>query len=382
MILRIKNKLLKWLPAYGLIVLLLSFYFLDAVNKYFFITHQTSFFVATVKSVLLLMVFGVMLFIKPSRYFVYGVVILTSIFIVGQLTHKQPFLYQNVLIFLKWMAPLFLIETFNNIHPSLKQKQTLFRVFEVVLAINGIIIIIGVLFNIKLFQSYFGSRFGYNGLFFTPGVTSYIYILALAYYYFSNNIIKNWKFWVFFLSCFLVGTKLLYLAIILFILAILKRHINISLKKIIPLGVLLICVIGYFFFFKTGYFANITQQHDFVTSLLSFRDQLFLNNTMPYIKQNWGVINYLFGGVINFDIRSQMEIVDVFLYWGVAGGVLFYYFFYKLYLNKVENLQFYTFLVMYSLLFFITGNFFTYISIFVYLLLLRLLFTPNTNIVN
>ena len=41
---------------------------------------------------------------------------------------------------------------------------------------------------------------------------------------------------------------------------------------------------------------------------------LIFENTIPYVKQKWNFINYLFGGIENYDLRSQMELFDVFFF--------------------------------------------------------------------
>src|SRR5690606_3298016 len=109
----------------------------------------------------------------------------------------------------------------------------------------------------------------------------------------------------------------------------------------------------------------------FLTSLLSTRNKAFMEETLPFIQQQWSWLNYLVGGISDLETRSQMGIVDVFYFWGIAGGSLYLYMYYKSFvtfkLNKVVLSLMITLFGLISL----SGNFFENASVAIYMLVLR-----------
>ena len=127
----------------------------------------------------------------------------------------------------------------------------------------------------------------------------------------------------------------------------------------------------YIFFFQYGRFNEIRLKQGLFSSIFSFRDHLLLGETLPYIQNNWKWPNYLFGGISDLSTRTQMGFIDVFYFWGIVGGIVYLYTFYKSYIYfDLNNWKIYLFLIL-SVIVFLSGNFFENASLAIYLLILK-----------
>ena len=150
------------------------------------------------------------------------------------------------------------------------------------------------------------------------------------------------------------------------------RFRNYKKKYLLSIGFLLITlIVGYFLFFEFGKFNQIRESHGLVSSILSYRDQLFLNKTLPNIKENWSFINYFIGGLNNIHDRSQLDIIDIVHFWGILGGAFYLLIYYKFFIPfKLMRIDLF-FIVFLIFIIFFAGNFFTYTTIPIYLLIIR-----------
>ena len=241
---------------------------------------------------------------------------------------------------------------------------------------NGILIFLGLIFEISLFNSYRYGRWGYNGLCISTATSSYIYAIAIFYFLLSlkNDFVKNWKSIFVIVCCLLTGTKIVYIALFGSLLIYLLFYTNLNRKQRNALLISILAVfsiLAYIFFFQWGIFNTIRQEQGLVSAILSYRDDLFFQETIPFIQENWQLPNYLFGGISDLNIRSQMGFVDVFLFWGIIGGLLYLFTFYKTFVPKflVKNAV-YIILIL-TLMVFLAGNFFENASVAIYLLILK-----------
>jgi len=104
---------------------------------------------------------------------------------------------------------------------------------------------------------------------------------------------------------------------------------------------------------------------------MSYRDQLLIEKTMPFIKYNWQGLNYFFGGISDLSTKSQIDIIDIFYCFGILGGILYLYVFLKLFLTFKTNHYMISLLCLMLLIVFFAGNFFSYASVAIYIILLR-----------
>ena len=358
---------------YGLLVLFMLYILLEIVAKYTHFSKEVTNIPMFVKAAILcLAAVLILLRVRKIKNF-WLLIALPAVFIIGQLTINDSFSGNSLVIFGKFVAPVLLFIYFSEARLLEKHRRITFRVFEWVMLFNSALILLGFLLDIKLFESYRGSRFGYSGLFLSPGVASYAYLLTLFYFVLGANgsVWKNWKFIFIFLSCFLIGTKAIYLGLIVLIIYILSLQKVKYRKLLIALALVLGATATYLFFYKFGLFSKVRESDGLISALLSFRDKLFVENTIPYIQENWSFINYLFGGVSDFDMRSQMEMIDVFFFWGILGGLLYLLTFIRTFVNFKMTRTLWVFALLFMTIIFLAGNFFVYSTITIFLLILR-----------
>src|SRR5699024_10015891 len=134
---------------------------------------------------------------------------------------------------------------------------------------------------------------------------------------------------------------------------------------------------GYYLFYLNPLFLELKESQGFLTSFLSFRDLLFTESTLTYIQEYWKTINYLFGGVSNFELRPQMEFIDLLFFWGIFGGLIYSCFYVKSFISfKLDKTFIFSIILLFSIAL-LAGNFFYNASLPIYLLILRESFCIN-----
>ena len=302
--------------------------------------------------------FTLVLLLRRRSNWIFSLLLLFIFFSIGQLQTDTPYSFNSFVVFIKLIFTITVLSLYIVIKEDKLTNTYLFVTFEWILLLNSLFIIIAFFGDIELAKTYTGSRFGYNGFFSSSATSSYLYIIYILSFLVSTIHKPNfsWKPGLIFLSCIFVGTKALYGTIIFVIFYLLARYSKqqkiISNKFIYFLFSAVLIFVMILFYRK--YSLN-NSLNEFLSKLISYRDTLFFENTIPYVKQKWNFINYLFGGIENYDLRSQMELFDVFFFFGIAGGLFYFYFFYQLFLNK-SRLS--IILIFVSLIFLISGNFF------------------------
>lgn len=313
-----------------------------------------------------------------AKYLIFAVF---SSFILGQLFTKSPFEFSIIVFFLKYIFPLLLLFYFKEKPLHQKHKNKLFKIFEKVIAFNTIFVFLGFIFSISFFKTYNGDRFGYNGFLVNSSTSSYIYVISLFYFL---NAYKQKLFFkpigVFILiGSLLIGTKTIYFSLFIIIL----YYLIVFTKKkqeivLVSIGLIALIIFGYLSFFQFGIFNRIRVSDGFLTTFLSYRNYSFINDTLPYIQMNWGAVNYLFGGVNDFSLKSEMGFIDLIFFFGILGAIIYIYSYLKAFLNfKIEKIPALFLLVLISIIF-IAGNFFTYSNVVIYLLIIRESFCVKT----
>jgi hypothetical protein len=268
--------------------------------------------------------------------------ILGVFFLIGQFTFNSDesfytSAYSNLVFFLRYVLIFVICVFLINIYKK-KFSSQVFKVYEYIVWINTTFLFLGYLFNLNIFGTYYYTRFGYNGLFLVPSISTYFYGIALSY--FSFKLINNQKgvlpLFIVMLAAVLVGTK----ALLLFVgLTMVNLFYTLRLYRyLIFYLVLAILFLGGIFFHKSFYSFLITrydvlykvyQDNGLLTMLTSYRD-LRVKETFPEIINNkMSVINYFFGGTDFTKYRIEFEIFDVFLFFGLIGGAVYLYSYFK-----------------------------------------------------
>lgn len=357
----------------SLVLLLLLFFgleFSDKLSNYYFPEYSFSQYI---KAAVLLGVLACQTIAKDYKFIAFALVLFIT-YSIGQLLLETSFSRNSILTFFKFLFPILLLAFIDKRIQYYELPSSFFKTFEWVMVANSILILIGVLLSIKIFNTYQGNRFGYNGMFAAVSNGSYGYIITLSYFLlkYKERVIKNWKFILIFISCIFIGTKAVYLAMA-FSLGYLIIVSKIPYKKIALSGLAVLGLgFAYYFFFHYDLFNTIRQSDGMLSAILSYRDQLLIEKTLPYIRENWSWVNFLFGGVSDFDLRSQMDLIDVFFFWGMVGGAFYLYVFFKLFLPNTLNKTAFVFIAFLFFIVLLSGNFFVYSFVALFLVVLKL----------
>ena len=288
--------------------------------------------------------------------------ILFLFFLIGHISISKDVsfssVYNNFEYFAKYLFFPFLLFLFLNIREDEKVINELLKIFEFFFFVNLLAIIVGFYFEIRVFQTYyFGTRFGYKGIYSNSGQTSIFFILMI-FYYIHKLLFQNFNKWtlakllLIISVSFLIGTKRIYLFIpilTLYYLFFLK-----GIRKLITLKIFAVYLVISFVFFdkikliagKTySLFYEIYEQNGFFSSFTSYRSNLIQEIVSERVVEKWGFLNYFFGGLDFSKGRSEMGFIDLFLFFGVIG-LISYLFFYKIILEFKFSHHFYWFFVL------------------------------------
>jgi hypothetical protein len=290
------------------------------------------------------------------------------------LIHSKAYFFFKLLFFF-----LFVIAV-----KDLKKEdlQKTINVLFLIAKLNILCMIIGFLFDVQFFKSYpYTDRFGYNGVISEPGISSYFYMLMgiiayIQYIYKQGTLINLLLICV---GTFFLGTKsgLLFLAILAFI------HVLILLRKNVYRISFVAALITIFVVFKDkiislvinsfSFGPFIFEKHGLITFITSKRDLLF-KDSMAYIQENWNAVNYAIGGIDLKRHRVEFEFVDIFLFLGIAGLIVYILVLKKAFFTEKRDwlytVFFITILLISSLggnLFFSITNSFCFAIVFLYL---------------
>ncbi len=366
-----KKKLTINNPAYVLSAFYILFYFVDALYKYtkIYAGHPLR-LGPLVKGffVLLILIYALRKPNKTKIQILLAIGMLFVGFLIGQLALGIPVNFkENLNVFVKYQFIFFLSIFMFDIIRSPDDASFVWKKYKMIIFINSLLVILGALLKIKLFKTYQGPwRFGYDGLIAAQNEASYFFILALSllyYRYFYLNE-KNILFWLVYIASFLVGTK----AVLLYAILLTAFHIvsKVSIKKLliyVGIGGIVIYVVFYrlinkFIMNAWLNFMYFYHKHGFWFAITSGRNIFFKKKLLPLVSE-WGVLNWLFGGHDIVKHYIEMGFIDLFLFFGLLGFLLYLYLFLRI-TDKIRfTLKFKAFFVLALLgVVFISGHFF------------------------
>ncbi|MDT0294651.1 hypothetical protein ACFQ3R_04190 [Mesonia ostreae] len=354
---------------------LLIFISVEAFNKIFFFNTDQDFIVQkVVKLIALALMLGMLLYQSPRKLIIPALLI--GFFLLGQVFLPDSFVFSSVIGFSRYLFFIIMILFFADFQQlSFNKTQLIFKFWEIFLWINNILIFLAVAFNLFIFKAYINERWGYNGLITASSNSTYLYLVALLYFFirFPKTYFKKPLFWLSIIAAFCTGTKSIYLGVLLFgFIALVSFPLPKKWKWPLILGLFLIGMASMLLLFSSELFTGIIQEDGWLSAILSYRDELLIEDTLPYIQENWRTIHYFVGGLSQPLARPQLELIDLFLYFGALGMLPYLYLFFKNYFNfslQIREIAFYVVLLTVPL---ITGNFFYNASVPIYLILLKL----------
>lgn len=306
----------------------------------------------------------------------------------------NPMFYAKIYVHAQYgyglISILFCFIFYKQLEPSLLKK-----LLYAVVVINFICIILGMVFDIKVFSTYY-FRAGYNGFFKGTSEASYFYMFALVYF-FQNRVDKYAKICLLIclISAFLVGSKTLILFVVgmLFILGLkyVIKWMNKTASAGKKFGIILtafltMCVIALavLFVFEGVLTSNSILNQVYVdegvwTMLFSFRD-LHIKEVFQTISQNYSILHVLFGGVFLLPRLTEMGLIDLLLNFGFLGAIS-YLLILKTYFPKIKESNLKCFLALILMVIFFRGNFLYHPSVvFLSSLVLMLVLNSHTKI--
>ena len=365
-------KTYKYIKLHLLSLLFILFYFSEAYNKfsYIFFGERSN----IVKGIKLFFIFYMSFNLLRKTKILPHVFILIMFFCIGQFNLIPNFdntILNNVL---KYIFPILLFAYFNINTLNDKSIKTLQKVFENIMLFNCVLIVLGFLFEINAFRTYSANRFGYSGLLVSSGTATYVTLITIFYFLYKKKITFLYDYKVIFviISSLLIGTKSIYLGvglilILYFLIYTTKKHKIIGVTAMFI--IMLISIYSIAHYWDKFYF--IWKNYGILTSILSYRDLLFMDKTLPFISHNWTVLNYFFGGINDITTRSQMGFIDLFYFFGIIGSIYYLYLYGINYIKYKITKESLLFLLFIGATIAITGNFFLNSSVVVYMLIIR-----------
>jgi len=295
---------------------------------------------------------------KKGIRLLFYILILLLFYVVGALNSKLIIdnynlnIFQNLIILNKYFYLFISWFVISKYFEILKYKRQIFKVYELIIIIVCVSIIIGFIFKIELFSTYsIDYRSGYRGIFPGVGYVSYFIIIALNYYLnkiFNDNSNKLDIFLsiLVIIAGFLTGIRVcwIFIPMILagYVILHFRRFLELFKKNyLITFSIIIIILISIFLLRENLYsFINVSKEYflvqyntsasrNFISFALSLRDVRAVN-FLNYIKDNWNIVNYLFGGFNSWNYLVEIDPLDVFALFGLAGFFLYYYIFYKI----------------------------------------------------
>ncbi len=258
-------------------------------------------------------------------------------------------LIQNVYYANRYLYIFIFIAFLKLYEVEFSVKDSFIELFKLVLNINSIIIIIAFLFKIELFRSFpFSLRFGYDGVFSKNGEAAYYYMFFISILYNEYFLDKKVKSLMKVIAISIVSLLLGKKIILLFLFLLLVGHIAFVLRKTKELGLgLLIVMMGLGFYrevitatiFKISpFWEGVYQNYGLIGTLTSIRSKLFVD-FIEHASANWNAVNYFFGTGEYEKYKVEFEFVDVFLFFGITGIIVFIYLLKKYFYNKTSMIS-------------------------------------------
>ena len=273
-----------------------------------------------------------------------GITILFFGFLIGQfflsLNFENLLFYENFNTLFKYFFPLIVALVALDILNLDQYPHKLFKYYKWVLITNSCLLVIGFLFDIDVLSTYSGPwRFGFDGLIFAQNEASYIFIFAITTVYYRRFYlnINEFFFWIVVIPSIIVATKAVYLYLILLLLFhVFKR---VSIRNILTFGIAFLFFVYFLFssainkIFINSYniFMYMYEREGLWGALLSGRGAYIREKLKPLIFEQWTLPNFIFGGQDVVSHYIEMGFLDLFLFFGIFGSILYLYIFYSIF---------------------------------------------------
>lgn len=280
-------------------------------------------------------------------------------------------------VFKTWMGYVYIFPLFLFLKPlAIKFSNRIPKALNLSLIYWSLFIVLGVILgyfiDVYFFRTYESwERFGIAGWLFPSSYVSYLYIFLLLILYSlsiqnSNKKIYKYLLALVSLAALFSGTKTVYAFLFSFFMIISVKYK--LYRKAYFLACIAIGLIGLGLFREKlsqsfSVLINLFKEEDVLTFILSYRNHNFIE-TWNTLKSDWGVGNYLFGGVNNRTQLTELAFPDLFFNFGLLGSLLFIFTYYQVVFKALNwNIYKLVFLILCVLLIAMGGNFFDRIAI-------------------
>ncbi|WP_242203345.1 hypothetical protein [Aestuariivivens insulae] len=267
--------------------------------------------------------------------------------------------YKNLETFIRYFFWLGVLPLFYDIYLkkeySIFFKDKVYFIFRSLILFNIIIIIVDIMLGFNYTKTYNGTRFGYNGILLNQMQTPYFYLTLLFVFQKKKNSLL--LIMVAFLSI-LSGIKAAYLGLFLFLIFkigyINKNKISYK-KQVISIGVVVtIFVFWMYLFLQTKIFSYLRETHGIITALTSERNLNLKTILNELDNQNF---NFFIGSISLSSYRSEFGIVDIFLFLGFFGIVLYTLLFVSIFKTFINNKLVVSYFIITMIIVAVAGNF-------------------------
>lgn len=311
---------------------------------------------AILKTIFLFIVIGFSFYLSIKKIYIIIFIILLGCFVIGQASIPETYSVfgdnfyveltnGDIYITLKYLCIILIIGFFEQLKNKDKIIKKSISIFKLIISINTIFIILGIVFSISFFQSFSKSpdRFGCQGLLALVGESIYYYLIAIAICYKEYLKTKQPLQLIFvILGAILLGKKALFIFLFLFLLIhlwkikkkwLLFLPITFSLLSIIFYKQLILTITKF-----SPFWEGVHEKFGIVSLIFSTRDIMFYE-CLEFIKNEWAIFNYFFGGGDFFETRSEFGFFDVFLNFGLVGFTTYLFFLKDTFLDNQKRVN-------------------------------------------
>lgn len=381
-------KAFKSISKFNWFLLFLLFFFIsEASYKWFLWEGYRHVRIAAVVKIIAqaIMLLVIIVHRRKVMHYLLVLILLLFFFTIGQLSlETQGFSWYNLEYFNISIYSFLLFLFFYCAEPNNDQISKGLKLYEIIISINAVLAIVGFLFSIRYFETYRGTRFGYDGLLMKSSYSSYFNLIALFYSYHKYFILRRLHVGVLVLviaASLLSGTKASWLGLVLVSFYFVYRTKALSLRVISMslIALLLLFVASWDYLLSILYkvlpvHAEVIEEYGFITGLLSFRNLILVENLLPFIGKKWTFVNYLFGGMGDIMLKSGIDPIDLFYFFGLIGSIIYIYLFKSLFFNNHYQKDLVVFMIFVVIISIFAGNFFYNSSLGIMLCTLKFYF--------
>lgn len=339
----------------GFVIWTFCFDFLDKIEIFYDIDFPK--FNRHLKIAIVVYSIGFMLISAPYvwkhlRYLIITLFALSAIFVLKydywDLYHQEFFRYCFILVFYPVIHYSFFKAKDQNL------SNMFYKVLKILVIINLAAIFIGMVFNLQIFDTYQFHRPGYNGILLSQGLTPYVYLAASVMFWTYKD---NWMLVVLFLAATLSGVKGVYFGIFVLFIPLIwfdKKYSNTFKIRMASLfSVAFIAVLAVIFMTPT--FMKVIKEDGFMSAIFSYR----LDYLHEMMETNPAESFNVFIGAVGLEtIRLELQIVDILLFFGAIGLVVYIYFMVLVYKDVVKCFSAKAFFIASLVLSLLSGNLF------------------------